>query len=498
MGIIRKQTVSGTVYTYLGAILGFITSGVLLPKFFDVEQIGVLSLLISYSVIFSQFGSLGFNASISRLFPYFRNKENSHNGFFAIAFWVTLTGFVISIIALFTLSFFILPSKQIQSPLFAQYFWYIIPLIFFTLFFIMFDNYNKVLYNAVRGIFIKEFLIRLFILVFILFFYFSFISFHGFVFWYVFAYSVPAIIIFLLLIRDGEISFKPQLNFISKELKSNLIQVSLYGIVLSASGIITINIDRIMIESMMGKEGLASVGVYAIGFFYGTLIILPSRALIKISGAVIAEAWKNDDTDTIQSVYHKSCITQYIVGGLLFVGICVNMDNIMQILPNGYSEAKFVIVFIALAYLSDMLSGVSNSILGLSKHYKMQAVNLFIMTVLVIVTNFIFIPIYGIVGAAFASLISKITANILRYVYLKWKFNLEPHNYKFIIVSIIMTFSFFIGYFMPSYNNIIINIAIKSISTAIVFFILVYITKCSDDINSFTKLILAKYLKKKV
>ncbi len=80
MGIIAKQSIKGSVYTYAGAAIGFISTGLLMPKFFAAEQIGLINLLIAITAIFSQFGGLGFVGVLSRLFPYFRDEEKKHNG----------------------------------------------------------------------------------------------------------------------------------------------------------------------------------------------------------------------------------------------------------------------------------------------------------------------------------------------------------------------------------------------------------------------------------
>ncbi len=57
---IAKQSYKGIVYTYLGIILGFITVGILFPRFLKPEQIGLISILLSYATIFGQAANMGF------------------------------------------------------------------------------------------------------------------------------------------------------------------------------------------------------------------------------------------------------------------------------------------------------------------------------------------------------------------------------------------------------------------------------------------------------
>ena len=61
-----------------------------------------------------------------------------------------------------------------KSPLFVDYIYYVLPLILFTLLFNLFDTYYRVLYNALKGIFYKEVVQRILVLITICLFYFEF------------------------------------------------------------------------------------------------------------------------------------------------------------------------------------------------------------------------------------------------------------------------------------------------------------------------------------
>ena len=81
MGIIRKQSIKGIIFAYTGVVLGFVTVGLLWPKFLSPEQIGLLSLIVAISTLLVQVGSLGFINAINKYFPLFRDKHKNHNGF---------------------------------------------------------------------------------------------------------------------------------------------------------------------------------------------------------------------------------------------------------------------------------------------------------------------------------------------------------------------------------------------------------------------------------
>src|SRR5664279_470270 len=192
MGVIKRQTIKGSVYSYLGVAVGFIYT-ILSIKLLSSEQIGLTAILVAVSALYSQFSTLGFTKVIERLFPYFRDKDNNHNGFLFLTLAVGMTGFAVSLITFFILKPYIIESNQEKSPLLVQYIWYLIPLIFFRMFSVMLDTYNKMLFDATTGSILSDFVYRIGTLSLIGVFFLKWINFSQFVFGYVFFLSLPAI-----------------------------------------------------------------------------------------------------------------------------------------------------------------------------------------------------------------------------------------------------------------------------------------------------------------
>jgi len=181
VGIIEKQSIKGSFYSYIGAVIGFVTAGLLLPQIFTKAENGVIDLLTSWSLIFATLATLGLNNVTVRLFPWFRNKNNHHNGFFGILFWVNIAGFLLALLLYFVLRPWIIADSIGQSALFVRYIDYIIPLTAFTTIYLVIDIYYSVLMNAVRGIFLKELVQRVLILLVILAFVMGLFRFDGFI-----------------------------------------------------------------------------------------------------------------------------------------------------------------------------------------------------------------------------------------------------------------------------------------------------------------------------
>ncbi|MCX7863091.1 MAG: oligosaccharide flippase family protein [Bacteroidales bacterium] len=478
MGIIRTQTMWGTFYTYVGAALGVLTNLVLLAWFFSPEQIGLLNVLVAYSLLFAQFANLGFDNVTIRLFPYFRNEQNKHEGYFGLMLKVILTGFLISSF-LFAIWFFIIMDRT-SDLLFSKLGFYVFPLILATLLFNSFDTYSRALYKSIRGTFLKEVLQRVFIIIFIGLYIFYQFSFNRFVLLYVIALTLPTIILFIQLILERSISFNWNSSVVDKRLKKEIISVSIFGIITVFSSTIVSNIDKIMIQQYLD---LSQTGIYSIAYFFGVIISMPSRALTKISSTVIAEAWKKNELTTIFSIYYKSCINQMIFSLLLFIGIWANIDNLLQLLPDKYAHIHWVVFWIALGSFIDMSTGINNTIIATSPSYKVQSLFMFIFVIIIIGTNAIFIPIYGIEGAAFASALSLFVFNAIRWVFLWKKYGMQPFNYKFIIIIACGALVYLASSTIPKVTPFYIDLFLRSVLIFIFYVLLAWKLNLSDDLT---------------
>jgi Na+-transporting NADH:ubiquinone oxidoreductase subunit NqrE len=115
------------------------------------------------------------------MFSWFRNPVKQHNGFLFIALSVTTTGLLLSLIIFFVIKPYLIEQSSDKSVLFIQYINYIVPLIACILYFNILDHYYKVLFNAVIGVFLKELLQRILILICVMLYFFKLINFNEFV-----------------------------------------------------------------------------------------------------------------------------------------------------------------------------------------------------------------------------------------------------------------------------------------------------------------------------
>ena len=478
MGIIIKQSIKGAVWSYLGVGVGFLTTAYLYPNYLTPEIVGLFALLLAWSNLFAQFSSLGFHGVTARLFPRFRDKENGHNGFVFIAFVVMLTGFVLFLIVFWLIKPWLVESNLEKSALFADYVNLLVPLTFLALLFTFLDGFNKMLYDAVLGALLTEFVQRVLILLLLLIYIFGWLTPNELILAYAGAIGLKGVFIFFYLLFRKKLNFKPQLNFVDQKLKREMLSVAVYSILAGIGGSIVFQIDKIIINQVMG---LSATGVYTIAFYFGTLVVIPSRTLLRISGTLIADAFKNNDLETIADIYRKSCINQFIIGAFLFGGIWINIDNILEILGPDYAGGKWVIFFIGLGYLIDMATGANGHIISYSKYYRMALWLLLTLVAIMVVLMFLLVPSWGIVGAAAAIALAFLCNNLMKFIFVKIKFGMQPFTLKFLTIVLVFAFSWGASFLVPQLA-LIPDILLRSAVFSVVYFLLTYFLKISDDI----------------
>jgi O-antigen/teichoic acid export membrane protein len=487
VGVIKRQSIKGTVYSYIGTVIGFITAGLLFPKFLTTERIGLLSLLASYATLFAVLGNLGFNSVVIRLFPWFRDEGKKHHGFFFLITVVIITGYLLALTLFFILKPVIIKDSIEQSPLFVEYIYLIPFLTLFILLYSIYDTWNRALFNATYGTFLVEVFQRCVILVLMLLFIAGITGIHAFTLLYAAALCLPGILIFYPLIIKKQISLKPEPGFINRDLRKEIINVGIFGIITGYSNIIIQRVDTIMINSMID---LSATGVYSISLLFGSIVSLPSRSLTRISSSVVSDAWKINDLETIRSIYYKSCLNQTIIGALVFAGIWANIGNVFHILPSEFISGKYVIFWFGLSAVLSMMTGVSSSIISQSAYYRYNTWFTLVFGIMVLIMNLILIPAFGITGAALAALISSLTYHLMQMIFLYVKFRLFPYDLKILMALAITAVTYLLSLLLPELSNFIIDIIIRSLLMTIVFAALILLLKVSDDVNDVTKTIL--------
>ncbi len=468
------------MFIYTGVALAFITTGILAPNYLTPGQIGTINLIASWSGIFAGFGILGFTTATVRFFPYFRNEERGHNGFLLLSLLIGSLGFLFFLAIYYPLKPWIIEMNRQKSPLFAQFFYLVIPLTFFQIYFSLLDVYNNMLYRSSTGIIIREFIQRLLILTGMLFFIFKLFDFDGFIYYYTAAICLPTVLLIIYLVDKKAFNIRLNTKMLTGKLMRSMASVSFFGFLNTFSNLAIIRIDAIMVNHFIDS---AATGIYVTSFYFGTLVQMPARALNRIAPVMIADAFKENDLKTIKDIYHKSSLNLFIIALWLLLGLTVNLDNIYKIIPPAFAEGRMIIVFIGLANVVRLAGGSNDSIIAFSKYYKYTTLFLVTFLILIFTFNLYFIPQKGITGAAIASLLAISIFQIIKIIFIYIKFGFQPFNWKFIYTAMAATLVYLTTDLLYPYPSFIVDILIRSVMVTVLYGGFIYFTEISPDIN---------------
>ena len=115
-----------------------------------------------------------------------------------------------------------------------------------------------------------------------------------------------------------------------------------------------------------------------------------------------------------------------------------------------------------------------------------------------IILNLVFIPLYGITGAALAAMISLMFYNFLRFAFVWYNFKMQPFGWNCLWIILITVGTLAVVHFIPFVINKYVSICINSAVICVIYVGLILFFKFSPDINSMAyKFTGLKYLKPK-
>ena len=488
MGIVQRQGIRNSIITYTGILIGAVSLILIQPRFLTKEEIGLTRLLFSFSSLMASIVPLGMTATIFRFFPYFRDRDKKHHGFFGFIFIFPLIGFLFFGSILYLLKGYVISKYSADSRLFTDYFYYIFPLTFFLSFVNVLTAYSYSIFRTSVPSFINEILVRVVSVILFSVYYLRWIDRDQFVMLYVMIYGTQFLIMILYLLYEDRPSIKINWSQYKEHTPSKMF---VFGLTLSLGVIASLGLrymDTIMLGMYKPKQAdlnaLDVVGIYSIAAFVATFVEAPMNALEKILTPKMADGWKRQDIEDIRQMYYKSAKYLLLLGGFLFLGINLNIDSLFQLIPDkAYSMGKGVVFIISLGTLVNMATGNNDGLLYTSDKYK-YAVTLIIVLLGVAYCNYlIFIPLFGMEGAAIATALSATIYNFSKFLIIWRLFRLQPFTYDTLKVIAVILVTGGLVYLIPSVHQPIVDIIIRSGALGVLFAVLVYVLRIVPEFH---------------
>ena len=491
MGIVIKQSIKNTIITYIGFGIGAVNVLYMYPVFLGKDYLGLTNYILSASNILYPILSFGIQNTLIKFFNEHNKTEEDLSRYFT--YMLLLPLFII--IPFFCLFYYFYDTialyESSKNTIVYDYVWEIPLIALFIGYFEIFYAWLRAHMNSVFGSFVKEVFVRILVTISLFAVYFNWITLSEFVNSLVIIYGISLLVIIYYANKTKRIQLNRKFPKKTKE-----IFVFTIFIILSASvANMLLDIDKYMINQFLKIENIA---FYSLAVYLAMVITVPQRAMHQITYPLTAKLMSENKWEELNQLYKKSSVTLQVIGGLIYLGILVNIKQVYAILPDeGYDQGLFVVFTIGLSKYFDVVLGNNNSIIFNSKYYKMVLFLGVLLVFVVVGLNLIFIPKYGINGAALATLIAIGIYSFAKLLFVVLKMKLYPFT-KNTVKSLVLTMIAFMVFYYWDFNfDPFVNIILKSILVTMFYLGLSYYFKISSDINFVMNSIFKKLVRNK-
>ena len=478
MGIVVRQSFLNLISIGIAFLIGAVNTLYLYPTFLGSKLQGLIIALLAISNLLQPFISFGTQHAVIRYYSKY-NKKTDKDGLLTLSIIIPLVIVILFIPIFFTyydqIRLYLFQSDQSLS----KYAYVILFIAVSTSFFEVFYSWLRVKLKSVFGNFLKELYPRLLIAFLLISYSYGILNFENFVLFLIYGYYLRLliVIIYSFYINKPRISFAFKSDF--KEVFKYCLLIFLSG---AASSII-LDIDKSMLSSILTVENVA---YYSVAVFIAAVIEIPGRAMFQILSPVVADAINKNHFKKLEGLLKKSSTNLVLVASLFFLLINLNLNDFYEMLnQDGYSVGIPIVIIVSFGKLYSMSIGCINNIISNSKYYYYTFWFSLFSSILAVVLNIYLITEYGIVGAAYATLIVLIIMNSLKLYLIKVKFNIHPYSKDTVKIIVLSILGFVIFSNLKLDFDPVLNIIVKSSLVLILYTLSAYIFRLSDDVNIF-------------
>jgi O-antigen/teichoic acid export membrane protein len=487
MSTIRRQSIISSGIVYFGFVLGFLNTYLFTRQNggFTPEQYGLVGIFTAIASIMLSFANFGMISFIHKFYPYYKdNLAARKNDMMTVALLTSLAGFGLVMIAGLIFKSFVIRKFGAHSAELVAYYYWIFPFGLGLTFYSLFEAYAWQWRRSVLTNYFKEVQFRIFTLVLLLLFYAGFLrNFDMFIKLYAFTYILLALMLIIWMKSTGQLYFPMPPSRVTKKF---LPKIRSLAVLAWSGGLVFIisNFFAHIVIAAVVPGGLASVGIYTLATYIGSIMQAPQRTIIAASLGPLSRAWKDKDLGKIDLIYRRSSINQFIFSIGIFILVWVNFtDGVTAFhLQSIYLDARHVFLFVGLRLIVDMGTGVNGQIIATSTFWRFDFFSGMLLVILTLPLNYILARKFGAVGPAIADLITFSIYNGVRCLFLYLKFGMQPFTWKTFKVLILALGIYLICHFLLIGFHGLTGIFLRSIVFIVLYIMGVIQGNISEDV----------------
>ena len=184
-------------------------------------------------------------------------------------------------------------------------------------------------------------------------------------------------------------------------------------------------IDTLMLGMFLSAD---MVGIYSVGFRLCVLSGIFVTSIGAIYTGVIAEMHMTNRMDAIRRLAASVAKWQSTLTFPLLAILMVFPSSILSVFGSRYREGAVCLCLLAIGRIFSILTAQCSPLLAMCGRERALFFNNAIMILLNVLLNILFIPRYGITGAALATMITRLIVAVLRVVEVRLFFGFFPFS----------------------------------------------------------------------
>lgn len=491
MGIVIRQSVKTTIILFAGAVLGALLN-YLYTYAFTEHELGFYRMFLTQGVLAQNFILLGCGSVISAIFQKYDSVPAKQRTLLTICFIIPILVLILICIPYFLLEDTVAGMfKEQDIPFVHRYYAWMPPLILFILFSVLLDFYLTTQLRIAASAFGREILLRFVGFALLGLFFIHWLNYASFFILSVLSYIIPLVYQVWLAQKTGHFRFSTDFRMFSRQEYLEIIRFAWYHLLLGVSQNVLGYLDTLML-GQLDKSGVSAVAPYALSLIAVSFMLTPYKAMVGATFAVLNRAYIDKDTPKVKDIFVRSSLNILIIALAMFLLIGLNLPNAIRLLPPGYASVLPITLILMTGRMVDIATGLNDQLISISSHYKFNFRIALLLVLMVFFFNRMFIPAYGVLGAAAGASVSLIIFNIIKLIFLWSKTGIQPFTTKSLIALFCAALTGFIVFFIPAAGNPIIDVMLRSTAIIVIYAAVLWLFKPSEEINGLLYTVLKK------
>ena len=227
---------------------------------------------------------------------------------------------------------------------------------------------------------------------------------------------------------------------------------------------------------------LEDVGFYNAAVPIALLLVLPLDIFRQLFFPLVTKEYSKGNIEEVRQLSKQIGKWVFIITAPFFILFLIFPEVFINFFfGEEYTVAKNALRFLSISALFSAIFGISEDLISIKGKSKIILLDMVFAAGINIVLNFIFVPLYGISGAGFATMLSLIIFNIILILQAHKYFLVIPIKRKILKISLILILSTVVLLIIkPSIERNLFSLLLYCSFFLAIYILLVISTNCLD------------------